>query len=121
MTKIYRTADRMMENRLDPKKRIRCTVQSSDGLKTSCADLRPFFPDKDQTDFEVVKIRNNVEKAKELLVYTGHSTVQIAKALGYNKATELSKLLLNYTGLPSGHFRRIRKAKLAMINRQQKQ
>ncbi|MGJ1411468.1 hypothetical protein ACR78Z_17525 [Sphingobacterium thalpophilum] len=121
MTKLSHTTDRLMEIRLDSRKCIRCAVQLSNEFKNSGPNWRPFSPDKDQTDFEVVKIRNNVEKAKELLVYTGHSTVQIAKALGYNKATELSKLLLNYTGLPSGHFRRIRKAKLDMIKKRQKQ
>ena len=68
---------------------------------------------------EIIYIRRIIEKVKELLVYTEQSLSQIAKALGYQKPTELSEQLMTYTGLTSAHFKQIRKNKLEIIRRQQ--
>ena len=119
MTKVCNVADRIIQNRLDTGTSAPFAVQLTNELKTDYQQLNNLFLVKCDMSLEIIYIRRIIEKVKELLVYTEQSLSQIAKALGYQKPTELSEQLMTYTGLPSAHFKQIRKNKLEIIRRQQ--
>lgn len=119
MTKVCNVADRIIQNRLDTGKSAPFAVQLTNELKADYHQLNNLFLVKYDMSLEIIYIRRIIEKVKELLVYTEQSLSQIAKALGYQKPTELSEQLMTYTGLTSAHFKQIRKNKLEIIKRQQ--
>lgn len=119
MTKVCNVADRIIQNRLDTGKSAPFAVQLTNELKADYHQLNNLFLVKYDMSLEIIYIRRIIEKVKELLVYTEQLLSQIAKALGYQKPTELSEQLMTYTGLTSAHFKQIRKNKLEIIRRQQ--
>ncbi|WP_339654074.1 hypothetical protein [uncultured Maribacter sp.] len=119
MTKVCGVADLNIQTRLDTGTSAPFTVQITNELQTDYQQLNNLLLVKCNITLEIIFIKRIIEKVKELLVYTEQSISQIAKALGYQKPTELSGQLITYTGLTSAHFKQIRKNKLEIIKRQQ--
>lgn len=62
-------------------------------------------------------IQKKIEEVKGLLVYTDQSLTDIANALGYSSVAYLSRQLKKYTGFDFAYYKRIRKDKLAIMQK----
>ena len=62
-------------------------------------------------------ISRKIEKVKELLVYTDQSLSGIAYSFGYSRPAQLSDQLKKYTGFTSSYYKKIRRDKVAIIER----
>ncbi|MDR6782354.1 AraC family transcriptional regulator [Pedobacter africanus] len=62
-------------------------------------------------------ILRKIEKVKGLLVYTDQSLTNIANIMGYSSVAYLSRQLKQYTGFDFAYYKRIRRDKLAVIQR----
>mgnify|MGYP003578478196 CR=1 FL=1 len=119
MTKVHRVADQIIQTQLDKGLSVPFAVQISNELNTDYQELNSLFLVKCDISLDIIFVKRIIEKVKELLVYTEQTITQIAKSLGYKKASELTEQLKTYTGLTSAHFKQIRKNKLAIIRKQQ--
>ena len=119
ITKVHRVADQIIQTQLDTGSSAPFAMQITNELNTDYQELNNLFLLKCDVSLEIIFTKRIIEKVKELLVYTEQTITQIAKSLGYKKASELTEQLKTYTGLTSAHFKQIRKNKLAIIRRQQ--
>ncbi|PRD27889.1 UNVERIFIED_CONTAM: pacS [Trichonephila clavipes] len=119
ITKVHRVADQIIQTQLDTGSSAPFAMQITNELNTDYQELNNLFLLKCDISLEIIFTNRIIEKVKELLVYTEQTITQIAKSLGYKKASELTEQLKTYTGLTSAHFKQIRKNKLAIIRRQQ--
>ncbi|MCT4317776.1 helix-turn-helix domain-containing protein [Elizabethkingia anophelis] len=119
MTEVHRVADQIIQNRLETGKSAPFAMQITNELHTDYQELNNLFLLKCDVSLEIIFTKRIIEKVKELLVYTEQTITQIAKSLGYKKASELTEQLKTYTGLTSAHFKQIRKNKLEIIRKQQ--
>lgn len=90
----------------------------SDKLTRNYDTLSALFSSVEGQTLEKYIILRKIEKIKELLVYTDLSMSEITHTLGYSSPAHLSNQLKKYTGFTSSYYKKIRRDKVTIIEKQ---
>lgn len=88
---------------------MKYSVQISGKLGLDYGFLSNLFSEVTGTTIQEFFIRHKIERAKELILYDGHSLKEIAYMLHYSSSAHFSNQFRKVTGLTPSFFRKLKK------------
>lgn len=121
LEKVKNTADQVIQARLDTGKPQILSTRITAELNADYDTINSLLLSEFGLSVKSIFQSRVIEKAKELLVYTGQPLTRIAGGLGYKSASYLSGQIKKKTGFTPSYFKKVRKSKLEIIQRQRRE
>lgn len=118
INQIKFVVERGIREQFEIGKPVKFSALISDELHKDYDSLSALFSLMQNVTLEKFIISKKIEKVIELLVYTDKSLTDIAYTLGYSSVAHLSRQLKKHTGLGSSYYKKIRKDKLAIMQKE---